>query len=116
MIRAILGSVEIDWREKQYSESFVQHGMAASVKRTETWYPLSGCAMLRPLFRECGYDPYRAESVPRHQYKYPLRMEGQNKIPYIKVGRSLKFRTTDLEKWLEKRAQQEEDFDILNDD
>jgi len=38
----------------------------------------------------------------------------QNKIPYIKVGRSLKFRTTNLEKWLEKKFQGEEEFDILD--
>jgi len=40
----------------------------------------------------------------------------QKRIPYIKVGRLVKFKKEDLEKWLEKRFQGEEDFDILNDD
>jgi excisionase family DNA binding protein len=38
----------------------------------------------------------------------------QRKIPHIKVGRLLKFKRGDLEKWLEKRMQKEERFDILD--
>ena len=40
----------------------------------------------------------------------------QKKIPYVKVGRLVKFRREHLEKWLEKKLQKEEDFDILGDD
>ena len=32
----------------------------------------------------------------------------QRKIPFIKVGRLTKFRKTDLESWLDKRAKEEE--------
>jgi len=39
----------------------------------------------------------------------------QKKIPHMKVGRLLKFRKSDLEKWLEKRLQKEESYDILDD-
>jgi len=38
----------------------------------------------------------------------------QRKIPYIKVGRLVKFRREDLQKWLEKRIQNEEKFDIID--
>jgi excisionase family DNA binding protein len=38
----------------------------------------------------------------------------QRKIPYIKVGRLVKFRKEDLQKWLEKRIQEEERFDIID--
>jgi len=38
----------------------------------------------------------------------------QRKIPYIKVGRLVKFRREDLQKWLEKRIQEEERFDIID--
>jgi len=38
----------------------------------------------------------------------------QKKIPYVKVGALLKFKRTDLERWLEKRTQEEERFDILD--
>jgi len=34
----------------------------------------------------------------------------QRKIPHIKVGRLNKFKRTDIEKWLEKRIQEEEEF------
>ena len=34
----------------------------------------------------------------------------QKKIPYLKVGRLVKFRKTDLETWLEKRTQEEKEF------
>jgi excisionase family DNA binding protein len=40
----------------------------------------------------------------------------QKKIPHMKVGRLLKFKREHLERWLEKRIQGEERFDILNDD
>jgi len=36
----------------------------------------------------------------------------QRKIPYIKVGRLLKFRTVDLDAWLQKRTKEEEDHNI----
>jgi len=42
--------------------------------------------------------------------------KAQRKIPFVKVGGFLRFRRTDLEKWLEKRTHKEENFDILNDD
>jgi len=38
----------------------------------------------------------------------------QGKITYIKVGGRNKYRIEDLEKWLEKRVQKEESFDILD--
>jgi excisionase family DNA binding protein len=38
----------------------------------------------------------------------------QRKIPYIKVGRLVKFRREDLQKWLEKRIQEEKRFDIID--
>ncbi len=34
----------------------------------------------------------------------------------MKVGGLLKFKRKHLEKWLEKKLQKDEDFDILNDD
>lgn len=34
----------------------------------------------------------------------------QRKIPFIKVGRLLKFKQKDLDKWLKKRTQEEEDY------
>lgn len=40
--------------------------------------------------------------------------KAQRKLPYVKVGRLLKFKRTDLGKWLEKKLQKEEDFDILD--
>jgi len=40
----------------------------------------------------------------------------QKKIPHMKVGRLLKFKRDHLEKWLQKKLQKEEEFDILNDD
>lgn len=40
----------------------------------------------------------------------------QKKIPHMKVGRLLKFRKDHLEKWLEKRLQKEEGYDILDDE
>ncbi len=39
----------------------------------------------------------------------------QRKIPYIKVGGNNRYRVKDLEKWLEKRLQKEESYDILDD-
>jgi len=36
----------------------------------------------------------------------------QRKLPYVKVGGLLKFKRTDLERWLDKRTQEEERFDI----
>jgi len=38
----------------------------------------------------------------------------QRKNPHIKAGGRVKFREEDLEKWLQKRFQGEEDFDILD--
>jgi len=38
----------------------------------------------------------------------------QKKIPHMKVGGLLKFKRGHLEKWLEKKLQKEEDFDILD--
>jgi len=38
----------------------------------------------------------------------------QKKIPHMKVGGLLKFKREHLEKWLEKKVQKEEEFDILN--
>ena len=38
----------------------------------------------------------------------------QKKIPNMKVGKLLKFKRKHLEKWLEKKLQNEEDFDILD--
>ncbi len=85
MIQAILGYVEINWREKQYSESFVEHGMAARVKLAETWYALSGCAMLR--------RPFLRESGPK------LLVGTQPDAPYEKKGPQTrpKYRTQDAE-------------------
>ena len=37
----------------------------------------------------------------------------QKKVPYIKVGRLVKFRKADLEKWLEKKLQKVESFDTI---
>jgi len=48
--------------------------------------------------------------------KVHYEWKAQRKIPFVKVGGFLRFRRTDLEKWLEKRTQQEKDFDILDDE
>ncbi|MFH1068710.1 MAG: type IV secretion system DNA-binding domain-containing protein [Candidatus Glassbacteria bacterium] len=37
----------------------------------------------------------------------------QKKISYVKVGGLLKFKTTDLERWLDRRTQEEERFDMF---
>ena len=39
----------------------------------------------------------------------------QKRIPHMKVGGLLKFKREHLEKWLEKKVQKEEEFDILDD-
>ena len=39
----------------------------------------------------------------------------QKRVPYMKVGGLLKFKTEHLEKWLEKRLQKEQSYDILDD-
>ncbi len=38
----------------------------------------------------------------------------QKKIPYMKVCRLLKFKRGHLEKWLDKKVQIEENFDIID--
>ena len=38
----------------------------------------------------------------------------QKRIPHMKVGGLLKFKRGHLEKWLEKKVQKEEEFDILD--
>jgi len=38
----------------------------------------------------------------------------QKKVPYVKVGRLVKFRSEDLQKWLERRLQEEENFDMID--
>ena len=40
----------------------------------------------------------------------------QKKIPHMKVGGLLKFKREHLEKWLDKKVQKEEEFDILDDE
>jgi len=40
----------------------------------------------------------------------------QKKIPHMKVGGLLKFKRGHLEKWLEKKLQKDEDFDIFGDE
>lgn len=77
LITAVLGPVEIRFREADYG--FVSQGIDVDVKKNDKWVEVAGCGMLKvEMIREAGHNPERVQG-----YAFGLGIE---RLAMLKLG------------------------------
>jgi RNA polymerase sigma factor (sigma-70 family) len=77
LISAVLGQVEIRFRDEDYG--WVDQGMEVDAKVNDKWESVGGCGMLKPeMLREAGHNPKRVQG-----YAFGLGLE---RLALLKSG------------------------------